>query len=143
MEPGLGRGTERCGEKVGRAKPETQGHQQASALPAPGSGRGWALSEMARASEAAVLPHPVRSVSPHQVSPQKARKETVRAFWSRPPEACLCWGGQRDGGRGRERQRRKQRQDKGLGPPLKLSLTRAREGGVGLRARLGGGSLEF
>ena len=42
-----------------------------------------------------------------------------------------------------ERQRRKQRQDKGLGPPLKLSLTRAREGGVGLRARLGGGSLEF
>lgn len=51
--------------------------------------------------------------SPGQVSPQTARKETVKAFWSRPPEACLCWGGQREGGRGRERQRRKQRRDKG------------------------------
>lgn len=33
MEPGLGRGRKRCGEKLQRAKPETQGHQQASDVP--------------------------------------------------------------------------------------------------------------
>lgn len=38
MEPGLGRGTKRCVERVQRAKPETQGHQQASDVPGSGLG---------------------------------------------------------------------------------------------------------
>lgn len=83
----------------------TSGRQSCWALAGVGA---RAPSEMAQASRAAFLSHPSpSSVPPCQVSPQKARKETVRAFWSRPPEACLCWGGQREGGRGRRKAEKK------------------------------------
>lgn len=105
-----------------------------------------ALSEVAQASPAAFFSHPSPfPVPPRQVSPpQKARKETVRAFWNRPPEACLSWGGHGEGGRGR-RKAEKKGEARQRAPCTFEALSNPSQGGVGvgLRARLGGNGPEF
>lgn len=76
------------------------------------------------------------SVPPCQVSPQKARKKTVRAFWSQPPEACRYWGSQREGGRGR-RKAEKKAEARQRAPSTFEAVSNPSEGGAGVGRRAG------
>lgn len=128
-----------------RVQPGTQGPS------APGreqvldtSGMGWDEGTPWDSTGLQSGPPSPFSVPPCQVSPQKARKKTVKAFWSQPPEACRCWGGQREGGRGR-RKAEKKAEARQRAPSTFEAVSNPSEGGagVGRRARLAGRQSSF
>lgn len=101
MEPGLGRGTKRCGEKVQRAKPEIQD------LPGLVLGEGQDTQGWHRPPElpSSLTPPCLRPSPPGLTS--KSKKGNSEGFLEPAPRGRLCWGGQREGGRGRRKAEKK------------------------------------